>query len=316
MTLTSLDEAADAARPDGRHWIIPGAVREGAKILLSGNVAEGKTLVALECAVSAFTFSRFMGILPPWVAARPVVLTSNPHDTVRKLRLLLDGRGEADATGLDLITCTGDMDWKLVCAALLAQGKKLIVIDDYHHVDPSTYYDLLQALRPNVAAGATVFVTQQTAMALPHPYHVQPEDKALLQDCEDERAAFHNWFDVHLFVRKDSASEAIEVTGASGVSVAKAIPMWTRDSLTWEPYPAGVELTRLETEVWRSMYRLKQTTIGAIAKDIDMSDKARKRLVQDALDSLKAKDVADFEMQYKGVGGKQFRVWSVRLPER
>lgn len=305
MTLTSLDEAADAARPDGRHWIIPGAVREGAKILLSGSVAAGKTLVALECAVSAFTFTRFMGILPPWVAARPAVLTADPHGTVQKLRLLLEGRGEADATGLDLITCTGDMDWKLVCAGLLSQGKKLIVIDDIGHATQGEPANLLQALRPNVAGGATVFATVQTQRS--NHMAVTPTVERAITGWEP---------DVRMRVSKDIANEAIEVTGASGVSIAKAIPMWTRDSLTWEPYPAGVELTRLETEVWRSMYRLKQTTIGAIAKDIDMSDKARKRLVQDALDSLATKGVAGFEMQYKGVGGKQFRVWSVRLPER
>jgi len=92
MKMKTLEQLEVTTNPEEKHWIIPNAVNEGVHICLDGAPGKVKDIIAAEIAISATTFTKFMGVIPPWIAAKTLYITKDGYDTAVIFRKLLSGR--------------------------------------------------------------------------------------------------------------------------------------------------------------------------------------------------------------------------------
>lgn len=300
----SLDEVQRALQPNpDRHWIIPGAVRAGACIAMYGGVAQGR-LLAAEMAVSALTFTRFMGTLPPWIAAQVAYLAADPYSAVQTLQKLLAGRLEDDTEGLDLHTPPSDDPpaafWDEFTAEIVSKKQRLVVVDDILWCgagDPARA--LLRALKKLSYQGVTSVVCYTGS----YVGGDTPQNA---------------WADAFLHHTQDRLTKAIRLTNSANSSIATAVPSEEKTAITWTPYPRS-NVTAIELEVWQALYKKGKASasdVGESVASFTATKRVRTALTNDVLEALLAKDEVLLEKVPMSVGGKNRKIWSVKLPER
>lgn len=299
--LFKLDEMERVSKPDPKkHWILPGTVRAGAKIALTGNKDAGKSLVAAEIAISASTGTKFFSMVDPWITGRTLYFAGDTYKTTTMLRNILNGRGIKAPEDLRLVPAPDNsyrahgihtqytLFWDAIRTTVQEFNPKLIIID------PDT--DFIMEGKAN----SVELVKRKTLQF----FHLG----ITVILCSRNPDMWRDWRDSQLVVEQDTARNILHLRGGA-TTITRVQPVFTKNNITFIPMP-NLETTNLEANVWRFLFETPVATEGDIKKALGVKNK---NLVADALASLKEKDLIKFELQKKQLGGKSVKVWSINV---
>jgi hypothetical protein len=299
----TLEEIEATARPDSnRHWILPGAVRTGTKILMTGADEPTLNLVAAELAVSATTYTRFMGTIPPWIAAATMYVTNDMYMTSTNIRRLLNGRGlEKSPEDLHIVPFDHYFQWLVqwgapsaVTANLAVHNTAKLLVLDTTTLDEEHKNEVLTSTQRLADTGITTIICT-----------TDPVNAAYTRV----------WKDITFVVEHDRLNQAVVFTTSSRESeaITKAHCVRAKHYIKFEPLPT-CEYTKTELAVWQAVYRLGHATTASTREALGFK-KSQTDLLRGAFDSLHKKGALTYEQQDTRVDHRRTKVWSVKLTE-
>lgn len=264
-----------------QHWVIPGAMRAAARIVLRGNA---RHLVAAELAVSSTTCTRLLASLPPWRPLKTLYVSTDPYRDVTDMRRLLTGRRETKTPDeLRFIPVSDAMSWAALYTDLSdiirADYFRLVIIDDAGQYNVKAMRACLQRWQQQGVTSVLV--------------------------CADD--LFKDARDGVLHAEKDDVQNIIYF-GASTISMARATPHIEKDMITFSELPTA-DLSPVELEVWRALHHINHGSEADIRKELGHTAKQQK-IVRSSLDSMLQKGVVKCEEKPMPMGNRTFKVWS------
>jgi hypothetical protein len=220
MKPISLEKLEANSRPDPKHhWIFPGAVQAGAKIVLNGRSGIGKSLIASELAISATTCTPFLGLISPWIVARTFYLAGDSWKISTNMRKLLGGR-DIDTSPHELLIVpsppkTTDMHvfWGEIEEAAANFQIRLLIIDrdsDFTSIGNKETIRFLKQSTQNLAQkGVTVLLCTRN----PEPWIA--------------------WSDAELSVKKDPVKQVLYLSSGNK-TIISARTIFNKKGITFK----------------------------------------------------------------------------------
>ena len=292
----SLEELEATVRPDpNHHWVVPGAIQAGGKLVLLGSRST-TDLVLAELAVSVATCTPFLGGYKPWFAGGVIVCTDDTYTMVHLIRRLLVGRQlEQSPAELKLLPISDKEDdnslfWENLDNIFKRTPPKLLLIDEPYRLITGKGYmdDLPRHCSAYAKKGATVIVANPNVRG----------------------DSWDSLWDAELNTNLDTVQNTLILSSRARNEddpIARAIVEHNRDDISFTVLP-NKSMNDFEQRVWLALERKGPATIGAVRKRLDI-EPAGRGFIRDTLDALTKKGLVRCNPAIKGHSGKAYSVW-------